>query len=57
MEDLTVFDDALHTQEQRQKDATRMGIVVGSMWRGRRCVRKEMWYSARKRDVATVLDP
>ncbi len=57
MEDLTVSDDARHTQEQRQKDATRMGIVVDSMWRGRRCVRKEKWYSARKRDAAAVLDP
>jgi hypothetical protein len=28
-----VSDDARHTQEQRQKDATRMGIVVDSMWR------------------------
>ena len=52
-----VFDDARHTQEQRQKDATRMGIAVGSMWRERRCVRKEMWYSVRKRDAAAVLDP
>jgi hypothetical protein len=57
MEDLMVSDDARHTQEQRQKDATRTGIVVGSMWRGKRCVRKEMWYSARKRDAAAVLDP
>ena len=52
-----VSDDARHTQEQRQKDVTRMGIGVDSMWRRRRCVRKEKWYSARKRDAAAVLDP
>ncbi len=57
MEDLMAFDGAQHTQEQRRTDATRTGTVPDSRWSGRRCVRKEMWCSARKRDAAAVLDP